>query len=125
MKILVAEDDPISSMALEAQLKKQGYDVTIAADGAAAWKKFQEERFPIVITDWMMPVMDGIQLCKNIRAQGKPYACVLMLTAKQSREDKMLALSAGVDVFLSKPLSADVVIARLQVARKILEFEAA
>lgn len=124
MRVLIAEDDPVSALALEASLEQQGYTVTTATNGAQAWRLFQETIFPIVILDWMMPEMDGLEVCRRIRKRTDgPYTCVIMLTAKQGREDRLQALSAGVDVFLSKPLDTEDMYARLQIANRILALE--
>ena len=124
MKVLIAEDDPISAEALKTLLCDLGYDVTVTRDGAQAWQALQTDVYPLVVLDWMMPGMDGLEVCRNIRTHLKePYRCVIMLTAKQEREDRARALSAGVDVFLTKPLNCDDLTARLQVARRILSLE--
>jgi DNA-binding response OmpR family regulator len=126
MKILVAEDDNVSALALRALLEKHGHTVTMTADGNAAWSKLQAEHFPLAILDWMMPGMDGLAVCRRIRSRPTPpYTCVIMLTAKQQREDRLFALQAGADVFLSKPLDAEDLLARLQVAERILALEQA
>ncbi len=124
MEVLVAEDDPVSAMALESLLTKQGYAVTVCVDGARAWQALQAEVYPLVILDWMMPEMDGLQVCRNIRANlTSPYRCIIMLTAKQGREDRAEALRAGVDIFLTKPLNVEDFAARLQMANRILSME--
>ncbi|BDI30603.1 hypothetical protein CCAX7_26540 [Capsulimonas corticalis] len=124
MKIIIAEDDPVSMRALRMVLESLGHQVTAVASGALAWSALQAETFPIVITDWMMPDMDGIELCRNIRSRkNAPYTCVIMLTAKQTREDRVKGLNAGADVFLTKPLVREDLIARLQVAERILMLE--
>lgn len=124
MNILIAEDDPTSLLALRRVLEKSGYVVTSATDGAAALSTWQGGTFPVVITDWMMPLLDGLELCQEIRRAGRrPYTCVMMLTTKQTREDRARALGEGVDVFLTKPLIAADLVARLQVAERILAME--
>lgn len=124
MNILVVEDDPVSSMMLKTLLEKLGHTVVSKPDGVQGWDEFQSRPVPVVITDWMMPEMDGIELCRRIRAQKTAgYTCVIMLTAKQGREDRLAAMNAGADVFLSKPLDKDDLIARLQVADRILRME--
>ena len=126
MKIIIAEDDPVSMRALRTVLEGLGHHVTAVANGAQAWAALQAETFPIVITDWMMPEMDGIELCRNIRTRKNvPYTCVIMLTAKQTREDRVQGLNAGADVFLTKPLNRADLIARMQVAERILMLEQA
>ena len=124
MKVLVAEDDPISAEALRSLLTNLKYDVTLTRNGAEAWQKLQADDYPIVILDWMMPEMDGLEVCRNIRAKlSGPYRCIIMLTAKQDRDDRAPALNAGVDVFLTKPLECAMLTARLQVAERILKLE--
>ncbi|MEO7718658.1 MAG: response regulator [Capsulimonas sp.] len=124
MKIIIAEDDPVSMRALRTILEGLGHQVTAVPNGVQAWAALQAETFAIVITDWMMPEMDGIELCRNIRARKNvPYTCVILLTAKQTREDRVQGLNAGADVFLTKPLDRSDLIARLQVAERILMLE--
>ena len=126
MNILIAEDDPVSLLALRRVLEKSGYAVTATTDGAEALRAWRAGLFPIVITDWMMPQVDGLEVCREIRrAARQPYTCVMMLTAKQTREDRAMALGEGVDVFLTKPLVAADLVARLQVAERILAMERA
>ncbi len=124
MNILAAEDDPVSAMSIQALLQRLGHTVAMASNGAEAWRQWQNGMTPIVILDWMMPEMDGLEVCRRIRASNpKEYTCIIMLTAKREKEDRIAALKAGVDVFLSKPLNKDELIARLQVAERILSME--
>ncbi len=126
MKILIAEDDPVALLALSRVLEKNGYTPGAGTDGAQAIDAWRSGTFPIVITDWMMPRMDGLEVCRCIRQAARlPYTCVIMLTAKQTREDRVQALGEGVDVFLTKPLVAADLIARVQVAERILQMEQA
>jgi DNA-binding response OmpR family regulator len=126
MKIMIAEDDPVSAAALHGLLARLGHDVAVTVDGDAAWHFWSHEQTPIVVLDWMMPGIDGIEVCKRIRAS-KPtgYTCIIMLTAKREREDRVKALKAGVDVFITKPLNKEELIARLQVAERIIAMESA
>ena len=124
MNILIAEDDPVSALALRRVLEKNGHAVTTTVNGAEALTAWRQGGFPIVITDWMMPQVDGLEVCRHIRKSASlPYTCIIMLTAKQTREDRAKALGEGVDVFLTKPLIADDLIARIQVAERILLME--
>jgi DNA-binding response OmpR family regulator len=124
MKILIAEDDPVSCLALQSLLQKLGHELVVAANGAQAWANMSKSWCPVAILDWMMPEMDGIEVCRRIKSQaGSGYCCVIMLTAKQERQDRMEALAAGADVFLTKPLNKEDLIARLQVAERILAIE--
>jgi DNA-binding response OmpR family regulator len=124
MKILLVEDDPISAIAVQMLLTQLGHTVTIANDGAEGWRMLQSSVPDIIILDWMMPIMDGIAVCKKIKATPEmAKLCVVMLTAKRSREDRLEAMKAGVDVFLCKPLNKDDLVARLQIAKRIIEMD--
>jgi two-component system, NtrC family, sensor kinase len=88
MKILIADDDSVSRRLLQNYLQKWGYEVTAAQDGAEAWRLFENGVFPMVITDWMMPGMDGSGLLRRIRASPRPgYVYAILLTAKSQKED--------------------------------------
>ena len=97
MQILIAEDDRISEMVLRKTLIKLGHEVTTAQTGAQAWTLVQSGDFRLVISDWMMPEMDGVDLCRHIRGMSAgTYIYVILLTAKCSREDRLEAMDAGV-----------------------------
>jgi len=122
--ILLAEDNPVSSKLIENILKKAGYDVTTATNGRQALEQFNEKFFPIVLTDWMMPEMDGLDLCKAIRTSGSEgYVYIILLTARDSKDDIVAGLKAGADDYLSKPISHPELIARLNSGIRILELE--
>ncbi len=124
MRVLIAEDDLISARVLAKALETLGYEVAQASDGEAAWQRLQQERSPLVITDWMMPGMDGIELCRRIRSRPGPYTYVILLTARDNCEDRQEALRIGADDFLTKPLDRNELAARLQVAQRILNMQA-
>jgi len=124
MNVLIAEDDPVSAMVLDALLRRHGHEVKVTSDGREAWNAFQQGSYPLAIIDWMMPEMDGLELCRHIReCKSAAYTCIIMLTAKQDRSDRLQALNAGVDVFMTKPLDCEEMEARLRVARRIIEME--
>jgi DNA-binding response OmpR family regulator len=125
MKVLIAEDDPISQCLLETMLRKWGYDVVVASEGRQAWQALEGEDVPrIAILDWMMPEMDGVQLCRCIRERRKEaYTYILLLTAKDRKQDIVEAFEAGVDDYLIKPFDADELKARLQAAERILNVQ--
>ena len=108
MKILIAEDDPISRRLLESQLIKWTYEVVITSDGKAALEALQSEDPPsIAILDWMMPEMDGVKVCQEIRRkENEHYTYVLLLTAKDRKEDLIEGLEAGADDYVIKPFNA-------------------
>jgi two-component system cell cycle response regulator len=121
MDILVADDDRVTVLKLQRSLEKLGYAVTVAHDGAEAWQHVREDKVSVLISDWMMPELDGLELCRRIRARHTTtYTYVILLTARDSRDDRLEGLDAGADDFLCKPPDTGELIARLNVARRIL-----
>jgi|GEM_PF-1213767 len=126
MKILVVDDDDVSALVLSDRLQDLGYDVTVASDGAEAWSRIQETSFRIVILDWMMPQMDGMEVCRRIRGmESESYTYVILLTGRTDRKDRLEALEGGADDFLTKPLDQAELLARLKAADRILRSEEA
>jgi diguanylate cyclase (GGDEF)-like protein len=122
--ILIAEDNAVSRKLLENSLAKAGHDVVAAANGRQAFEIFRETFFPMVLTDWMMPEMDGIALCRAIRNHASPgYVYIVFLTAKDSRDDIIAGLEAGADDYLTKPFHPTELMARLTTGKRILELE--
>jgi two-component system cell cycle response regulator len=122
-RILIAEDDRISALLLRRVLESRGYVVDHATDGIEAIRLQKEFNHKVVITDWMMPEMDGIELCRRIRDSRNSYVYVILLTAKSQKEDRTEAFESGIDDFLTKPLDKDDLIARLAVANRIISSE--
>lgn len=125
-RILVAEDDPVSSTILRTVLEKLGHETVAARDGNEAWEAFNREPVRLIVSDWMMPGMDGLELCKKVRARPQtPYTYFILLTANRtSPENYALATAAGVDDFLTKPLNREAIRMRLTVAERILKYTA-
>lgn len=124
MRILIAEDDKVSMLVLSRILEQLGHEVVCAADGAQAWQQLAGGTFDAIVSDWMMPEMDGLELCRRLRAeQGRAYTYFILLTAKAQQEARAEALAAGVDDFLVKPLQKEELMARLTVARRILDIQ--
>jgi len=125
--VLVAEDDPISRSVLQAWLRKWGFEVTIAEDGLQAWNAIQQKDAPkLIILDWMMPGIDGIELCRRIRGQSSAvYPYVLLLTAKDAKQDLIHGLTAGADDYLTKPCNINELRTRLNVGIRILRLQGA
>jgi two-component system cell cycle response regulator len=122
--ILIAEDNAVSRKLLEKSLAKAGHDVVAAANGRMAFEMFRETFFPMVLTDWMMPEMDGIALCRAIRNHASPgYVYIIFLTAKNSKDDIVAGLEAGADDYLTKPFHPSELMARLTTGKRILELE--
>lgn len=124
MKVLVVDDDPISRRLLQADLQKWGYEVTIAADGTEAWRLFEEGDFPLVISDWMMPGLDGLELIRRIRASARPnYVYTILLTAMSHKEELVQGMQAGADDFVSKPFDRSELQVRLRAGERIIKLE--
>jgi len=124
VKILAVEDDAVSRAVLRQALRKLGHEVIEAANGDAAWKLVTKEHVRVVVSDWAMPQMDGLELCRRIRkAAGVDYTYFILLTARDATgENQQAAADAGVDDFLTKPLNFDELWNRLRVAERILRY---
>ena len=109
MKVLIAEDEPVSRRLPENFLRKWGYDVLVTCDGSEAWESLQEtESLNLVVSDWMMPEMDGLELCRKIRGMDRSgYIYFILLTAKGRKKDVIQGLEAGADDFLIKPFDKE------------------
>src|SRR5262245_3281016 len=120
IKILIADDHELSRFKLKTDLEKWGHEVTAAEDGEQAWELFQRNRFAIVITDWMMPKLDGLELVKMLRAADcADYVYIIMLTAKAEKHDIVAGMGAGADDFLVKPFHRDELQVRLRAGIRI------
>ena len=128
LKILLAEDDEVSRRVVTTQLRRFGHELITAEDGTVALRLIEQPESPsLVILDWMMPGLDGIELCHRIRARrdGHAYVYILLLTAKTAKADIVTALDAGADDFLSKPAVVEELRARVQAGVRIVELHAA
>lgn len=123
MKILMVEDDPIASTVLQAALKSLGHEVSAVADGLVAWNRLMTDAHRLVISDWMLPGLDGLELCRRIRAQRGDYTYFILLSNLTTSGDNLSqAIAAGVDDFLAKPAKTAELQARLHVAERILSY---
>ena len=124
MKILVVEDDLTTRRLLEKFLKKNEHDVHSVANGDEAWEYLQKNPERVIVSDWMMPGMDGLSLCRKIRKNpGDEYTYFILLTSVSRNEENFRnAAEAGVDDFLTKPLNPEEIWMRLRVAERILSF---
>jgi len=125
MKILIAEDDPISRRILEATLLKWGYKVCLAIDGTQAWDILQGENAPtLAILDIMMPGLDGLEVCRRVRQLPTPTPpYIIMLTAMASKDEVVNGIQAGANDYLSKPFHRDELKARVAVGAQMLELQ--
>jgi two-component system, cell cycle response regulator len=121
MKVLIAEDDTTSRLLFAATLRKLGHTVTAIEDGRKAWEAWQKDEYPLLISDWMMPDIDGPQLCRMIRSEaGLQYTYIILLTALGSKGSYLEGMDAGADDFITKPFDEEQLVARLRVAERIL-----
>ncbi len=124
MKILIAEDDPISSRILEKNLENWGYTVKLAKTGEEAWKAIKDEDLRLSILDWMMPGMNGVEICKKLRRRkGNRYTYIILLSAKDRKRDIIAGLSAGADDYMTKPVNFLELRARLKTGQRIIDLE--
>jgi two-component system cell cycle response regulator len=124
-RVLIAEDDPVSRRMLQAFLAKWGYDVEVAADGREALAALEQPSAPqLAVLDWMMPGVEGPQVCQKVRQlTGRPYTYILLLTARGQKDDLLRGLASGADDYLTKPFDSQELRARLRVGERILELE--
>jgi len=125
VRILIAEDDLISRRVLEATLVKWEYQVVTVCDGLQAWEALQrEDTPPLAILDWMMPGMDGIEVCQRLRQAANPRPTyIILLTAKDNKEDIVAGLQAGADDYITKPFDHRELRARVQVGARIVQLQ--
>ena len=125
MKILIAEDDPVSRRVLEATLTKWGYEVTTTSNGSEAWEALVAAQAPkLAILDWMMPEIDGVEICRRARERPGPGPLhIILLTARGRKEDVIAGLQAGADDYITKPFDHEELLARVQVGVRIVELQ--
>jgi two-component system, cell cycle response regulator len=123
--VLIAEDDAVCRKILQTWLQSWGYQVIVADDGAKAWDILQQENAPkLLILDWVMPEIDGTELCRRVRErQQVPYQYILLVTANDDKQDVVRGLEAGADDYLTKPFDANELRARMRVGIRILALQ--
>lgn len=126
MNILIVEDDLMTLRLLEAHLKSWGYTVVTAENGAAAWERLHEGPVDMVVTDWMLPALSGLDLCRKIRSEYQGgYLYLIIVSSLDSRKDVIQGLESGVDDYVTKPFDFDELRARIANGRRIVELERA
>jgi signal transduction histidine kinase len=125
MRVLIAEDDRIARRLLQAALVSWGHEVVTAANGKEAWELLQQSEFPLVLTDWVMPEMDGLELIRRIRARPveSGYVYIILLTARSEKEDVIVGIDTGANDFVTKPFDRGELRVRLQAGERILLLE--
>lgn len=121
VQILIADDDALARQFLTRGLQKLGHEVVAASDGEEAWSLCEAVRFPVIVTDWKMPGIDGLELCRRVRAAGhEKYTYIIVLTGVHGRAEFLEAMDSGVDDFLTKPVDLERLAVRVRVAERIL-----
>lgn len=125
MKILIADDDGVAREMLDSALKSWGYETAVAADGNGAWRLMEGEDAPrMALLDWLMPGLDGMEICRNLRASRAPSPPYLILvTARGGKENVVAGLDAGANDYLVKPIDMDELRARIKVGQRYLEMQ--
>jgi DNA-binding response OmpR family regulator len=121
LKVLIADDDSTARRFLQAALHKLDHECVLAEDGRQAWEAYQATHPSIILADWLMPKLSGIDLCRMIRADARPkYAYVILVTALSGKGSYLEGMQAGADDFVTKPFDLDEMSARLHVAKRII-----
>jgi DNA-binding response OmpR family regulator len=124
MRILIVEDDRDARNMLQVLLEMEGHDVVAATNGEEGWNAFDQGTFSVVVSDWLMPEVDGLELCRRIRKSDKPkYIYIILVTALQGKSHYLEGMSAGADDFVTKPYDPDELRARLIVAERIVHLQ--
>ncbi len=127
-KVLIAEDNAVSGKILQKNIKDWGYEVVLVKDGKKAWSALKSEGIKLAVLDWMMPEINGIQLCKKIREndhqrEDQDYTYIILLTAKDEQEDLIKGFSAGADDYITKPFNHLELKARLKTGKRIIDLQ--
>lgn len=123
MKILVVDDELVSRKKLEVLIQGLGYEVLVAEDGMGGWEIWKNDMPRIVITDWMMPGMDGLELCRKIRAsEGSQYTFIIIVTSRNEVYDVVSGMDAGADDFITKPFVQEELAVRIKAGERILGY---
>jgi two-component system, cell cycle response regulator len=124
MRTLIADDDRVSSKILERNLKDWGYDIVLASNGEEAWQIIREGNVRLAIVDWMMPEINGVELCRRIRQEnGHKYIYIILLTSRDRGTDILEGLTSGADDYMTKPVNFLELKARLQTGHRIIGLE--
>lgn len=124
MKVLIADDDAVSRTLLQRYLEKWGYEVTAADGGQEAWGLYQQNPYPVVISDWMMPDLDGPELVRRIRSgQWQIYTFIILLSARSEKEDVVTGMEAGADDFITKPFDQEELRVRIRAGERVVTLE--
>ncbi len=122
--MLIVDDSRSSAKMICAVLNELGYDASFVTSGVAAWQRLEREQFDVLLTDWVMPGVDGIELCRRVRTtNSNGYTYIIIMTGRPNGEDRAMGLAAGADDYLTKPVDPAELSARLTVASRITELQ--
>ena len=125
MRVVLADDDPVMQRLLSGVLERHGHSVVVAADGDSAWSTIERERPPLALLDWNMPGVDGMEVCRRVRASDATrHAFLLVVTGRDRVEDLRVALEAGADDYLTKPIDPAQLMARVTIAERRIALDA-
>jgi two-component system, cell cycle response regulator len=120
VKVLIAEDDAVSRLTLRRAIEQLGHEVLVATDGTDAWDLYRQHTVDVIVSDWLMPGMDGLDLCRRVReSQRETYTYFMLLTSLEGKQHFMQGMQAGADDYLTKPLDREELQVRLQVASRV------
>jgi two-component system cell cycle response regulator len=120
VKVLIAEDDAVSRLTLRRAIEQLGHEVLVATDGTDAWELYRQHTVDVIVSDWLMPGMDGLDLCRRVReSQRETYTYFMLLTSLEGKQHFMQGMQAGADDYLTKPLDREELQVRLQVASRV------
>jgi diguanylate cyclase (GGDEF)-like protein len=120
VKVVIAEDDAVSRLMLRRSIEQLGHEVLVATDGTDAWALYRRHEVDVIVSDWLMPGMDGLDLCRRVRAsQRETYTYFMLLTSLEGKQHFMQGMQAGADDYLTKPLDREELQVRLQVASRV------
>ena len=121
MRMLIADDDPVSRRVLQDTLTRSGYDLDVVNDGEAAWEALRRDNGPPIATlNWAMPGLDGLEVCRRVRQMSSRPTYLILVTARGDKESVVRGLQAGADDYVTKPFEADELRARVQVGERVL-----
>jgi len=124
MRALIVDDDVSSRKPIEIFMRKLGYDLLTASNGEEAWDIWKREQPQLVVTDWLMPVMDGLTLCRKIReSEQGDYTYIIIVTSKSDNQDIVKGMEAGADDYLAKPIARDELLVRIKAGERVLNLQ--
>jgi DNA-binding response OmpR family regulator len=124
MKILLVDDDAVSRRVLEEAVRRMGHDLTVVSDGTEAWAALEAEGFDCLISDWVMPGLDGLELCRRVRArEGSPFLYIMLVSHRNGTDHIAEGIMAGANDFMPKPCAPAELRARLHAAERMVALE--